>query len=102
MGEFEQFLAFQKELAESTLKIINKYMKNNEQMSSPKRTSKLDIIQDILRNTGRPMHIKEIIEVASRDFEVNLERDSVVSAITKKIRSGQVFVRTGPNTYYLK
>jgi hypothetical protein len=31
-----------------------------------------------------------------------LDRESVVSALTKKVRKGEIFVRTGPNTYGLK
>jgi hypothetical protein len=33
---------------------------------------------------------------------VQLQRDSIVSILIKKIKAGQKFVRTAPNTFALK
>ena len=35
-------------------------------------------------------------------YNVNLERDSIVSALIKKIHAGKTFIRVAPNTFALK
>ncbi|ACV64747.1 conserved hypothetical protein [Desulfofarcimen acetoxidans DSM 771] len=100
MSEFDQFLDIQREIAEATLKIIDKY--KGEEAPKKQRTYKLNLVEDILRSAGKPLHISEIIEIAERRFNVTLERDSIVSALVKKVKVGQKFIRTAPNTFSLK
>jgi len=59
----------------------------------------MSIIHDILLAAKQPLHITEIIERAEKDFNVTLERESVVSVLTKKVRSGIMFKRVKPNTF---
>ena len=35
-------------------------------------------------------------------MEANLKRDSIVSILIKKVKAGQRFIRTAPNTFALK
>jgi hypothetical protein len=35
-------------------------------------------------------------------YNITLERDSIVSAITKKIRNNKQFIRVAPNTFTLR
>jgi len=103
MNEFERFLKFQREITELKLETIKKYQRlQGKDTAKPKSTSRIELVEDILRAAGRPLHISEIIEIAKRDFEVDLERDSVVSALVKKVKSEQIFVRTAPNTFWLR
>lgn len=51
---------------------------------------------------GSPLHVSDIITIARRDFQVELEKDSIVSAILKKVNAGKMFVRTAPNTFAIK
>jgi len=99
MGDFERFLDFQKALAEAALETIKKFKR--EEAPGPKRTYKINLVERILGAAGRPLHISEIIEIAQRDFQITLERDSMVSALVKKVKSGQTFIRTAPNTFSL-
>jgi hypothetical protein len=101
MDKFESYLQYQKEITESNLKIINRFQKA-VQPKSIKRTSKIDIAENVLRIAGRPLHVSEIIHLADRDFKVTLDRDSIVSAILKKVNAGKSFIRTAPNTFALK
>ena len=101
MDQFESYLQYQKELTETKLKIINRFQKGI-QAKPDKRTSKIQIARNILRIAGRPLHVSEIIQLAERDFQVTLERDSIVSAILKKVNAGKSFIRTAPNTFALK
>jgi len=101
MDQFEAYLQYQKEITESKLKIINRFQKG-VQPKPKKRTSNIEIVENILRIAGRPLHVSEIIQLAERDFQVTLDRDSIVSAILKKINAGKSFIRTAPNTFALK
>jgi hypothetical protein len=51
---------------------------------------------------GSPLHVSEIIQRANELYGVILDRESVVSALTKKVKKGDTFIRTGPNTFGLK
>ena len=100
MDQFESYIQYQKEVAESKLKIINRFQKGVK--PKLKSTSKIEIAKNVLNIAGRPLHVSEIIQLAKRDFEVDLDRDSIVSAILKKVKAGKSFVRTSPNTFTLK
>ena len=100
MKNFQFYLEFQKDLTEAELKVINRYLKGVKPQKSG-RTSKIETVENVLRIAGRPLHISEIIEIAKRDFQTSLERDSVVSILIKKIKAGQKFQRTAPNTFTL-
>lgn len=101
MDQFESYLHYQKEITETKLKIINRFQKG-VQPKPKKRTSKIEIAKNVLRIAGRPLHVSEIIKLAERDFQATLDRDSIVSAILKKVNTGKSFVRTAPNTFALK
>jgi hypothetical protein len=101
MDQFNQFLLYQKEVAQATLKVIERFQK--QRRSQPKqRTSNIVIVENVLNSAGRPLHVSEIIRMAEKDHQVQLNRDSIVSAILKKINAGQTFIRTAPNTFALK
>ena len=103
MDSFDKFVEFQKELLQSQLKVIRRYQQQNPQFKKQsKRTSKLNIVEDILLSANQPLHIAKIIEIAKNDYNVILQRDSIVSALVKKIRAGERFVRVAPNTFTLK
>lgn len=99
--EFNQYLLYQKEVAEAKLKIIHRLQKGIKEKSH-KRTSQVNIAWHVLKTAGMPLHVSEIIEIAKRDFQEDLERDSIVSAILKKASAGRMFIRTAPNTFAAK
>jgi hypothetical protein len=98
---FELYLQYQREVALSKLKVV-KTFQDRLASKTQKRTPKVDVVENVLRIAGRPLHVSEIIEYARSDFDVELDRDSVVSMVVKKIRAGQTFIRTAPNTFALK
>ena len=61
----------------------------------------MDIVHDILQAAPGPLHIKEIILKARLAFGVQLHRESLVSALTKKVLDQHIFRRTAPNTFDL-
>ena len=101
MDQFERFLDYEKQVAEFKLKTISRFQKGLKG-EPEKRTSKINVVEHVLKIAGRPLHVSEIIQIANRDFNVHLERDSIVSILIKKIKAGQRFIRTAPNTFALK
>lgn len=101
MDDFKKYLLYQKDIVEYKLKTIKGYLREEDAPIS-QRTSMANIVEQVLQVAGRPLHISEIIEIADNDFQVKLERDSIVSIIVKKIKAGQRFIRTAPNTFALK
>jgi hypothetical protein len=70
-------------------------------LPGPKRKSNMDIVYDILLAAKGPLHIQEIIQRAHKDFHRPLRRESLVSALTKKVLDQNTFTRTAPNTFEL-
>ena len=64
--------------------------------------SQLDVIEDILARAQTPLHISKIIEQVATIHAVHLNRESVVSALSKKVARNERFVRTEKNTFTLK
>ena len=101
MDDFGLFLQYQKEVAESKLKTIDRFQKGLQEQPI-KRTSMVDVVEQVLIKVRRPLHISEIIEIADRDFGTHLDRDSVVSFVIKRMNAGRTFIRTAPNTFALR
>ena len=101
MDQFERYLQYQKEVTQAKLKVVERFQQQGR--SKPKkRTSNIEIVQNVLNNTGYPLHVSDIIQMAEQQYQIKLNRDSIVSAILKKINDGQTFIRTAPNTFALK
>ena len=67
-----------------------------------KRTSQLDMVHDVLRRAGKPLHISEILDRVEALHGQRLDRESVVSSLVKKIARGERFLRTDKNVFALK
>ncbi len=103
MTEFNNYVEFQRELLQAQLRVVYRHQRKQVPHGQKlKRTSNLTIVEDILQNSDQPLHISKIIQIAQKDYNVNLEKDSIVSALIKKINVGKIFVRVAPNTFALK
>lgn len=65
------------------------------------RVSGMDMVIDILRREKQPLHITDILEGVHKRFGVELDRESVVSAMSKRVARQDRFMRTAPNTFAL-
>jgi hypothetical protein len=54
---------------------------------------------DILRDAGRPLHISEIVTRVAKRHGLALDRESIVSALAKRVARKDRFLRTGPTTF---
>lgn len=67
----------------------------------PNGKSNMDIVYDILAASKGPLHIQDILQRAKQDYRRQLRRESLVSALTKKVLDQNTFTRTAPNTFDL-
>lgn len=67
-----------------------------------KGRSQVDMAYNILIQARTPLHITTLLERMEREFGVAVDRESLVSSLTKKIARGDRFVRTDKNTFGLK
>jgi hypothetical protein len=63
--------------------------------------SQVDMTFDILKKARMPLHVSVIIERIHASFGVAVDRESLVSALSKKVERGERFVRTEKNTFAL-
>ncbi|MBX3177207.1 MAG: hypothetical protein KF886_20470 [Candidatus Hydrogenedentes bacterium] len=73
-----------------------------EKLRPRKGRSQVDMAYDILLKAGQPLHVSEILERIDRAFGVGVDRESLVSSLTKKVARGDRFVRTDKNTFGLE
>jgi len=103
MTNIDNYLEIKRELLQAQLRVVYRHQRKTlPHGQKVKRTSNLTIVEDILQNSDQPLHISKIIQIAQKDYGVNLDRDSIVSALIKKINAGKTFIRVAPNTFALK
>lgn len=61
--------------------------------------SNIDMAMDILRQARKPLHISEILTQVKAKHKISLDRESLVSALVKKVHRHQGVGRTAPNTF---
>lgn len=87
---------------EAQLKAVRRLRSPTAPEPKPKRRSQTEIVYDVLVSAGGPLHINEIIHRAKADHGRQLNRESIVSALTKKVAAGDRFVRTDKNTFAIR
>ena len=100
--EVTEWAKIQESLLKSQLKIIRELLRQEQEpVFKPRKKgrSQMSIVYNILLISKKPLHITEIITRAREDFDVVLQRESIVSALSKKVKSGRMFKRIAPNTF---
>jgi len=98
LGAMEQCL-------EAQVRAVRRLRKMPGEPSPPrvkKRMSQVDMAYDILVKARKPLHISELLERIQRSFQVAVDRESLVSSLTKKVLRGDRFAREGKNTFAVK
>ena len=88
---------------EAQLKAVRRLQKGQPELKVPKRgMSQVDMVQDALQRAGQPLHISQILDRVEAVHGRRLDRESIVSALTKKVQRRDRFLRTGKNVFALK
>ena len=98
--ELQDYLKTKQKLLEAQLKATNELLQQFSQ-GTAKRKTQIETVIDILNDVDGSLHIKEIISLAKGKYNVDFDRETIVSSIAKKIAKGILFKRVAPNTYDL-
>ena len=66
---------------------------------APQGMSNIDMALDILRQAHQPLHVSDILAQVKAKYKIALDRESLVSALVKKLHRDPGLTRTGPNTF---
>ena len=97
----DQLLDVLKTTAHAQLRALRPAARRRGRPLGQKGKSNIAIVEDLLKAAHGPLHIQDILTQAQQRFRRKLSRESLVSALTKKVLDGQTFVRTAPNTFDL-
>lgn len=64
--------------------------------------SQVDMAFDILKKARTPLHVSDILDRINTQFGVTVDRESLVSSLTKKVTRHDRFLRPEKNTFSLK
>ena len=73
-----------------------------EQPRRRKGLSQVDMAYDVLKRARTPLHVNELLKRIQTHFSVTIDRESLVSSLTKKVGRGDRFLRPDKNTFSLK
>jgi len=69
---------------------------------SHKGLSQVDMACDILKKARTPLHVSDILGRIQSQFGVTVDRESLVSSLTKKVARNDRFLRPEKNTFALR
>ncbi len=97
LGVFEASL-------EAQLRAVRR-LRHGEQPAHPskhKGLSQVDMAFYILKKGPSPLHVSEILDRIQTQFGITVDRESLVSSLTKKVARGDRFLRSEKNTFSLR
>ena len=98
------FSAFEASL-EAQLRAIRRLRQGQTEEAQPrpkKGRSQVDMAYDILKRVRSPLHVSEIIDRIQTQFGVAVDRESLVSSLSKKVARQDRFLRPEKNTFSLQ
>ena len=101
----EWFLSFYESLFLAQLRTVRQLKSPKPKKAKGKEDksmSNMNMAMDILQRAQRPLHISEIIAQVKTKYGVALDRESLVSALVKKVHRRQGLIRTAPNTFQIE
>lgn len=90
---------------EAQLRAVRRLRQGEPSEAAPrmrKSLSQVDMAFDILKKARVPLHISDILERIQTQFGVAVDRESLVSSLTKKVARGDRFLRPEKNTFALR
>jgi hypothetical protein len=90
---------------EAQLRAVRRLRQAEPPASEPGRLkglSQVDMAFDILKKARSPLHVSQILERIQSHFGAAVDRESLVSSLTKKVARGDRFLRPEKNTFALR
>ena len=98
----ESLLNLYESLLSAQLRTVRQLKNRKSIKRKPKEKESMSNIYmaiDILQQARKPLHISEILAQIKAKHRVSLDRESLVSALVKKVHRNQGLTRTAPNTF---
>jgi hypothetical protein len=98
----ESLLNLYESLLSAQLRTVRQLKNRKSIKGKPKKKegmSNMDMAIDILQQARKPLHISEILAQVKAKHRASLDRESLVSALVKKVHRNQGLTRTAPNTF---
>lgn len=100
-------LSIQEASLEAQLRAVRRLRQGPSDAAHPrshrkKGLSQVDMAFDILKKARSPLHISELLSRIQATFHLTIDRESLVSSLTKKVARGDRFLRTAKNTFSLR
>lgn len=90
---------------EAQLRAIRRLRKGEsepQRRQSRKGLSQVDMAYDVLKKARVPLHISELLNRIEAVFGQRVDRESLVSSLSKKVARGDRFLRTDKSTFSLR
>jgi len=90
---------------EAQLRAVRRLRHPPQAPAEPRRRkglSQVDMAFDILKKARTPLHVSLILECIQAAFGAAVDRESLVSSLSKKVARGDRFTRTEKNTFALR
>ncbi len=90
---------------DAQLRAVRRLRQSPAAAAEPRRRkgmSQVDMAFDILKKARSPMHISELLARIQAQFGVAIDRESLVSSLSKKVARGDRFLRPQKNTFSLR
>jgi hypothetical protein len=90
---------------EAQWRAVRRLRRGESSAPEPRRRkglSQVDMAFDILKKARAPLHVSEILERIQAQFGVPVDRESLVSSLSKKVARGDRFLRPEKNTFSLR
>ena len=90
---------------EAQLRAIRRLRQGDVDAPKPARLkgrSQVDMAYDVLKKARSPLHVSQILDRIHSSFGVSVDRESLVSSLTKKVARQDRFLRSDKNTFALR
>ena len=90
---------------EAQLRAVRRLRQGQTEEAKPhsdKGRSQVDLAYDILKKARGPLHVSEILDRIQAQFGVAIDRESLVSSLSKKVARQDRFLRPEKNTFALR
>jgi hypothetical protein len=90
---------------EAQLRAVHRLRQGKSSAAEPRQRkglSQVDMAFDILKKARSPLHVSEILARIQTQFGVTIDRESLVSSLSKKVARGDRFLRPEKNTFSLR
>jgi hypothetical protein len=90
---------------DAQLRAVRRLRQGDKATAPPSRKkglSQVDMAYDVLKKARSPLHVSELLDRIHTAFGVTVDRESLVSSLTKKVARQDRFLRTEKNTFALR